>query len=599
MSEAATSRSWAERRWGIAVSTIAAIFAAGHFGCNRQFAPPPPPGGGTSGVAGIYGSGGSPGTNGSAGNYGGGGIYGSGGNYGGGGIRGIGGIYGGGGGYALGGYPGGLQCMGLPAYCWPYNPPCVYDAFSASCNTATGSWICPTGYTTVRPPVSPCGVGGAGGIQCEILPALGTGGVTGVGGAVAGIGGAGVGDAGVGGAGVGDAGVSDAGVGGAGVGGAPAGQAPSFASATNYPSGGPPAQVAVGDMDGDGHLDILVTSGSNSVATATWQVNVLRNQGDGTFATPVSYSLSGTNFPYLAVADLNGDGKPDIAITNGSGGDAGPFSVDVLLNKGDGTLAAPIHNFMAGSPQGLVLADLNGDGRNDLVTAISPYPINAGVVVLWNQGGGTFGGTTILTVGTFPSGLVAGDLNHDGRIDLAVINNDSEVSGGNGNLDVLLNQGNNFFGPPVSYPAGDFLTAVAEADLNGDGQPDLAVLDSSSEVSVLLNEGSGSFVGPLRYSAQHPSGAFALGDVTGDGRTDIVSSVPLSRGFAGWTLGDVSVLVNGGGGIFNRPVDIPDEPIEGSIALGDFNGDGKLDVVAANHSYACTDSVSVLLNTSP
>ena len=201
-------------------------------------------------------------------------------------------------------------------------------------------------------------------------------------------------------------------------------------------------------------------------------------------------------------------------------------------------------------------------------------------------------------MGTQPSGIAAGDLNSDGWIDLAVVNYDSEISAGNGNLSVLLNQGGGNFAAPVAYPAGEFLSAVAEADLNGDGQPDLAVLDSSSNVSVLLNEGTGSFVGPLRYSAQHPSGAFALGDVTGDGRIDIVGAVPLSFGFAGWTGGVVSVLVNGGNAIFNRAIDFPDEPIEGSIALGDFNGDGKLDVVAVNHTYGCIDSISVLLNTS-
>ena len=458
--------------------------------------------------------------------------------------------------------------------------------------------MCPPGFTTIRPPVGPCGVGGAGGIQCETLPTLGTGGVMGIGGAVAGVGGAGVGDAGVGGAGVSDAGVSDAGVSDAGVGGAPAGQAPSFAGATNYPSGGPPAQVAVGDMDGDGRLDILLTSQSNGAATVTWQVNVLLNKGDGTFAAPVSYPVSGVDTPYIAVGDLNGDGKADVAITN-PGGDVGFVSVDVLLNQGDGTLGSPSHNSVPGTLQGLVIADIDGDGRNDLVAAFNSSPINAGVAVLLNRGGGAFGVARTYFAGTYLSGLVAGDLNHDGRIDLALVNYDSEVPGVNGNLDVLLNQGGGNFAPAVSFPAGQYLMAVAEADLNGDGQPDLAVLDSNSEVSVLLNEGTGSFVGPLRYSAQHACNAFALGDVTGDGRIDIVGSVPLIREFVGWTFGDVSVMVNGGGGIFNRLVDIPDEPIEGSIALGDFNGDGKLDVVAANHSYACTDSISVLLNTSP
>jgi hypothetical protein len=297
-------------------------------------------------------------------------------------------------------------------------------------------------------------------------------------------------------------------------------------------------------------------------------------------------------YPFLAVGDLNGDGKPDVAVTTFSSG----YAVAVLLNEGDGTLAAPSHYYFAGSAQGLVLADVDGNGRNDIVVASTSPPPYAGVVVLLNQGGGAFSAPRTFSAGTQPSGIAAGDLNRDGRIDLAVVNNDSEVAGG-GNLSVLLNQGSGNFAPPVAYPAGEFLSAVAEADLNGDGQPDLAVVDSSSNVSVMLNEGTGSFVGPLRYSAQHPSSGFALGDVTGDGRIDIVGSVPLQFGDTGWTFGIVSVLVNGGDAIFNRSIDFADEPIEGSIALGDFDGDGKLDVVAVNHTYGCIDSISVLLNT--
>jgi hypothetical protein len=446
-----------------------------------------------------------------------------------------------------------------------------------------------------------CGVGGAGG-QCETLPILGSGGVTGSGGAGAGVGGArardaGVGDAAVGGADAGDAGAGGAGASDAGTGGAPAGQTLSFASAKSYPAGGPPARVALADMNGDGHPDIVVMTEANPAAALPWQLNVLLNIGDGTFAAPASYPASAFA-PYLAVADLNGDGKPDVAITNASS-DGNSFSVDVFLNQGGGTLANPIHTRILGLPQALALADIDGDGLNDLIAAFTEYPSDAGVVVLLNLGGGAFAAPRAFSVGTYPSGIVAGDLNHDGRIDLAVSNDDSEIAAGTGNLSVLLNQGGGSFAPAVAYSAGDYLAAVAEADLNGDGQPDLAVLDSSSKIAVLFNRGTGSFVGPLSYGAQHPTGEFALGDVSGDGRIDIVYATPLEYGSSGWVYGDVSVMVNLGDAIFDQPRDFADEPIDGAIALGDLNGDGKLDVVAVNHTYNCNDSVSVLLNTSP
>ena len=196
-----------------------------------------------------------------------------------------------------------------------------------------------------------------------------------------------------------DAGAAtDAGAGDAGIDGAPVGHTVTFAGATNYPPGGHPAQVAVGDLNGDGHLDIVVTSQSNGDAGFTWRVNVLLNAGDGTFAAPASYPVSGLYAPYMVVGDLNGDGKPDVAITDTSGGDAGPFSVDVLLNRGDGTLAAANHNFISGSPQALVLADVDGNGRNDLVVAFVTFPTDAGVAVLLNQGGGAFSAARTFSV---------------------------------------------------------------------------------------------------------------------------------------------------------------------------------------------------------
>jgi len=586
MSEPAVPGSRA-RRWGSALSTIAAIAAVSHFGCNNQFSPPPSPPTDNFGSGGyIYGVGGSGGGRNPDGGYGVGG-YGGFGGYGGYGV----------GGYGVGGYhpyggTGGRQCLGVYPSCWPIGASCVNDPLPPSCDTTTGLWVCPAGFTTSPPDRSGCGVGGAGGGggQCEILPVLGRAGASGAAGAT---GAGGAQDAGA----APDAGAAaDAGAGDAGVGGAPARPALSFASPKYYAPGGPPVQVAVADMNGDGHLDIVVTSRSDG-ASANWKVNVLLNAGDGTFSAPASFPVSSWDSLYMAVGDLNGDGKPDVAITSTSIG-GGPFSVDVLLNLGDG-LAAPNHNLIAGAPQALVIADVDGNGRNDLVAAFTVFPTSAGVAVLSNQGGGTFAAARTFSVGTQPSGIAAGDLNRDGRIDLAVINYDSQIPGVNDNLDVLLNQGGGNFAPPVQYASGEFLTAVAEADLNGDNQPDLAVLDSSSNVSVLLNEGTGSFVGPLRYSAQHPAGAFALGDVTGDGRIDIVGAVPLQYGAAGWTYGDVSVLVNGGDAIFSQRVDFSDEPIQGSIALGDLNGDGKLDVVAVNHTYGCIDSISVLLNTSP
>jgi len=355
---------------------------------------------------------------------------------------------------------------------------------------------------------------------------------------------------------------------------------------TRYPSGRGPLRLALADLDGDRRLDILVTNDNGDSRSPASGVSVLLNQGGGTYASPRSYRATGPYQTYLAVGDVNGDGKPDLMVTGG------PY-LDVLLNNGDGTLAAPVHNEIAVSAGNVVIADLDGDGDNDLVVAAA----GEGVAVLSNQGGGSFAAARTYPAGYMPSGLALGDLDGDGKPDLAVVSYDSGGPGNN-NLSVLLNRGSGDFAPAIAYPAGEFLTAVATGDLDGDGHLDIVVLDSYSRLAALMNHGDGTFATPVSYARDTLISAVALGDVTGDGRLDIVGANSLAYGSSGWFGGNVSVLVNGGGGIFGSPVDFADEAIERSIVLGDLNEDGKLDVVAVNRSYECMDTISVLLNRS-
>ena len=481
----------------------------------------------------------------------------------GGGGRGSGGAGGALGAVDQGGADGGIACLAgeRPRFGCSnsFEGACYHDPLPADCDSATGKWVCSFG--TVPAPAHDCaGSGGVGGRQCDPLPTLAAGGASGAGGA-------------------------------------PSGQIVSLGAATSYPSGGPPLQMALADLDGDGRLDILVTTTSSDTGSTVGGVSVLLNQGGGTFAPARSYGMSAAAQTYLAVADVNGDGKSDVVVTGGLVG--ATSSADVLLNNGDGTLAAPIHEEIGVSPSNVVIADVDGDGRNDLVVAFSTYPSGGGMAVLSNRGDGTFAAARTYPAGSRPGALAVGDLDGDSKPDVAVVSYDGQVPGVQENLSVLLNRGGGNFAPAIAYPAGEFLTSVTMGDLDGDGDRDILVLDSYSRLAGLMNHGDGTFATPVPYAGDGAISAVALGDVTGDGRVDIVAANNLAYGSGGWLGGNVSVLVNGGNGVFGPPIDFADEPIERSLVLGDLNGDGKLDVVAVNHSFACMDTISVLLNTSP
>ena len=251
------------------------------------------------------------------------------------------------------------------------------------------------------------------------------------------------------------------------------------------------------------------------------------------------------------------------------------------------TFGPSTHYPTGGGPRSVALGDVNGDGRPDLITANSGTNTAS---VLLGTGAGAFGPPTDYPTGAGPVGVALGDVNGDGRPDLVTANyNVNTVS-------VRLNTGAGAFGPKADYPTGAEPRSVALGDVNGDGRPDLVTANTNDSagllgtVSVLLGTGAGAF-GP---KADYPTGdrpyRVALGDVNGDGRLDLVTAN------FGNGANTASVLLGTGTGAFGPKTDYATGGGTVGVALGDVNGDGRPDLVTANQR-ANPLSVSVLLGT--
>jgi Bacterial Ig-like domain (group 3)/FG-GAP-like repeat/FG-GAP repeat len=215
-----------------------------------------------------------------------------------------------------------------------------------------------------------------------------------------------------------------------------------FQTAVSYGSGGCPFSVAVGDVNGDGKLDLVAANQCGSVGA----VGVLLGNGDGTFQTAASYGSGGTFPTSVAVADVNGDGKPDLLVANCDAGQSSSCidlsvdgSVGVLLGNGDGTFQAAVAYDSGGSGAwSVAVADVNGDGKPDLLVANqcgSSCSTPGAVGVLLGKGHGIFAHPVILSPDSNNSVAVA-DVNGDGKPDLLVATNDAS---GMGAVGVLLN----------------------------------------------------------------------------------------------------------------------------------------------------------------
>ena len=232
---------------------------------------------------------------------------------------------------------------------------------------------------------------------------------------------------------------------------------------------------------------------------------------------------------------------------------------------------APAATYPVGtSPSAIITGDFNGDGKPDLAVANSG---SNNVSILFNNSDGTFKAAMNSPVGKSPQAMAVGDFNADGKLDLVVINEGTPPSGGNGAVFLLPGNGDGTFQGPVQLSADQFPLSIAVADLNGDGKPDLILGDGvNGRVTILLGKGDGTFQQPSTVTVGGTSavGALAVGDFNADKKLDIVAAV---------SAGPVFILLGNGAGTFSTPTQIATNATSPHLLAGDFDGDGKLDLV--------------------
>jgi hypothetical protein len=314
--------------------------------------------------------------------------------------------------------------------------------------------------------------------------------------------------------------------------------------------------LATADFDGNGVPDLVAPSAVGG------RVLIWLSRSTGGFAAPSVYPYSGGQ---IAAADFNGDARPDTIISSASSGEVG-----VLLDQADGTLAPPVYTTLTTAPfAGLIPADLNADGILDLVFWTSSVTTNGttaagSTYAALGKEDGTFYPATVISQ-SLSSQAVVKDLNGDGFPDLA------DLDTAPGNVAVFIGKGDGTFGYEVGYPTGPGATSIVVGDVNGDGYPDL-ITAGPAGVDLLLNNGNGTYA---YYSVISTIAASALGlaDVDGDGQLDLL----VATGSGSATT--ASVYLGSGSGTFTKASEFA---LGGAtqFKFADINHDGLLDIVA-------------------
>ncbi|WP_435122429.1 S8 family serine peptidase [Micromonospora tulbaghiae] len=345
--------------------------------------------------------------------------------------------------------------------------------------------------------------------------------------------------------------------------------APLFQPATWTSVGDAEARtVDVADVTGDGRDDVLLMTSGYTGSENDHKLLVFAQRPDGTLAPPVRYGTDAVPHPFFAVLDTNGDGRQDVAINTVSG-------INVLRQTASGTLESAGLLPAKGSP---VAADMDGDGDGDLVATAS----NVGITLLTQGDGGNFTSTPVTTddVGE----VEVGDVDGDGKVDVV-----GAPPPYLGNAPIYVYHPTETGWTRTNHPTGmtspQTVNGIEVADVSGDGRADIITTfggnKPSAQVSVLVQNATGGLDNGALYPVWDIPQPVEAADVTGDSRLDVVVL------HGGWHT--VSVLPQTSDGRLGTPVRTDDLPYATSytmqgLALGDINGDNRIDAVVADYN---------------
>ncbi len=343
-----------------------------------------------------------------------------------------------------------------------------------------------------------------------------------------------------------------------------------FNPQVSHAVGDGPGSVAVGDLDGNGKLDLAV---ANEISD---DVTILLGTGGGGFVPSGTYPTGlGTEPCSVTLGLFNGDGALDLVVANRNSG-----NVSVFLGVGDGTLGAGAVYAAGASPNSVVVGDVNEDDALDLAVCNSN---GDDISILIGNGDGTFEAPVDYEVGDTPSQVAMGHLNGDSHLDLVAANQFSSSAS------VLLGNGDGTFQAAVHYGLGPYQypSAVAIGTLNQDGSADLVVArEAGDDVAVLLGNGDGTFQTPVYYAAGSSPSSVAILDLDLDGYEDLAVADFANTGL-------VWILLGNGDGTFQDAVSYAAQSKASCVAIGDLDQAGTPDLAVTNYA---SDTVSVFLN---